>query len=77
MPGPSKMKFPHPNNGGEETMKEYIQRTTIISRVSGSFNIHVDWHILSALSSAKKAKVVAEAVPGVYNHKLINGFTFL
>lgn len=78
MPGPSKTKSPHPNKGGDETMKEYIQTTSIIRHVSGSLNIHADWHTLRALSSAKKAKVVAEAVPGVFKRTyIIYYFCFL
>lgn len=71
MPGPSWTNSPQPNIGGLETTKEYIQRMKITNPVPGIFKLHVDWHIFSALSSAKKARVVSETIPDTESASII------
>ena len=67
MPGPSCTNSPHPNKGGHETRKEYIQRMIMTNPLFGILKLQADWHIFSALSSAKKARVVSEVIPDARN----------
>jgi hypothetical protein len=40
---------------------------TMTNPLLGILKLQADWHIFSALSSAKKARVVSEAIPDVRN----------